>query len=284
MRGTPIAVGDRVTWAIFACDPSSEWSRRGMPQKSVGRFKYGHEPLTEDCTLHGGLSEYTVLRPHTSVIRLGDEVPVQVGAMVNCAVATVAGALRMAGDLGGRSVLVSGAGMLGVLACAMAKRNGASRIWATDIQSERLEIARAMGADGTIRIRPEQEQAYAELASQDPFDVVIEVTGVPSAMENTLERLNVGGTAVWVGACYPARRVEIDAEHVLRNLLTIRGLHNYNHDDFRVAAEFVEHHHRGFPLRDLVHDDFRLEDANLAFQCGLESSYFRVGVHLTDET
>ncbi len=42
----------------------------GIPQKGDGLFKYGHEQLTETNTLHGGLSEYCILRAHTAIIKL----------------------------------------------------------------------------------------------------------------------------------------------------------------------------------------------------------------------
>jgi D-arabinose 1-dehydrogenase-like Zn-dependent alcohol dehydrogenase len=62
LRGAPLRVGDRVTWAVYASDPAAELAQRGMPQKAPDLFKYGHEQLTEQSGFHGGLAEFTVLR------------------------------------------------------------------------------------------------------------------------------------------------------------------------------------------------------------------------------
>lgn len=281
LRGSPLNVGDRITWAIFASDPTSEMAMRGMPQKGPGRFKYGHERLDGTNTLHGGLAEHIILRPHTPLIRIEEEVPVQVAAIVNCAVATIAGALRTAGAIEERRVFISGSGMLGVLACAMARFRGASRVAAMDIDAGRLEIAKRFGADVTIEIESVPERASSiALSNFEAVDVVVETSGVPGSMEATLEKLAVGGVAVWVGAVHPDRPIALDAQHIVRNLLAIRGLHNYNTGDFLAAVEFIESIHRTLPIRDLVEDAFGLDQINEAFAYAMSSKAFRVGVHL----
>lgn len=287
LRGSQIQIGDRITWGIFASDPASEMSKRGMPQKGDDRFKYGHERIATDKTLHGGLSEFMVLRPHTPMIKIAEEVPVAVAAITNCAVATVAGAYRLAGTVKDRRVLISGAGMLGVLACAMAREAGARRVGAMDIDAGRLDIAKRFGADHTIKL-PRDSDPPIEVESVNPntidhrnsVDIVIEASGVPSSMEKTLEMMAVGGTAVWIGAVSPCRPVSIQAEHIVRNLISIRGLHNYNTEDFRNAVEFIETAHLAFPIRELIHDHFTLEQIDEAFQYAMRVNPFRVGVHL----
>ena len=72
LSGRPLRVGDRVTWAIYAADPSGAMARRGIPQKSPDLFKYGHERLTPESSWHGGLAEYTLLRRFTPVLVLSE--------------------------------------------------------------------------------------------------------------------------------------------------------------------------------------------------------------------
>ena len=96
LEGRPLAIGERVTWAIYASNPDGEMARRGIPQKAPDLFKYGHEQLTERNTLHGGLAEYTLLRRYTPVLPLAETVPPAAAAIINCAVSTVAGSLRLA--------------------------------------------------------------------------------------------------------------------------------------------------------------------------------------------
>lgn len=281
LRGEPLNIGDRVTWAIFASDPESPMAARGIPQKSADLFKYGHEQLTADRTLHGGLSQHIVLRAHTPIMKIAEDVPVPVAAITNCAVATVAGAFRIAGPVRDRTVLVSGAGMLGVLACAMAQGLGAARVGAMDIDPVRLEMAARFGADFRMDL-PTELDSVRNLGPPDcgSVDIIIETSGVPWSMEKSLPLLSVGGIAVWIGAVSPDRPVSIAAETVVRNLLSIHGLHNYNTTDFLAAVAFVESCHLRYPIRELVHDRFTLEQIEEAFAYAIATHPYRVGVHL----
>jgi putative phosphonate catabolism associated alcohol dehydrogenase len=282
-RGEKLRIGDRVTWSIFASNPASALARLGIPQKADGLFKYGHEQVTESNTLHGGLSQYCILRPHTTVIRISETVPLEVAAIVNCAGATVAGAVRLAGCVEGKTVAVSGVGMLGIIACAMCKVGGARRIIAIDIKEERLETARKFGADETRLIHTDRNsccEVNSFSRDETSAHTVLEFSGAAEAMESTLDLLHVGGTAVWVGATFPEGKVCVNAESIVRGVLTIKGLHNYDRQDLQTAVEFIEKHHSSFPFGRLVYDRFTLEQVQEAFQFALESGSYRAGVRI----
>lgn len=279
LNGHPIRVLDRISWAIYASNPDDVKSLAGIPQKAADLFKYGHEQITEDSHLHGGLAEFTVLRKHTPIIKLSEEMPLKVAAIINCAVSTVAGGLRLAGDIRGKNVLVSGAGMLGMIACAMSKALGAKHVVAIDINQERLLQARKYGADLALLANGKPASIIEEtFEDPKPFHVIIELSGVTSAMEQTLDFLTIGGTAVWVGATYPQPEVKLNAEQLVRNLWTIRGLHNYNQHDFRAAVHFMEQHYQDFPFEEMVAGGFTLDQVNEAFTYANEQNPFRVGI------
>lgn len=270
--GNPLKVGDRITWAIYAANPTSEISLRGIPQKSPDLFKYGHERITEDCTLHGGLAEYTLLRRYTPILPLQNDIPLQVASVINCAVATVAGSLRLAGELKGRRVAVWGIGMLGIIACAMCKEKGAGEIVAIDINKERLSVAERFGATTlyTPDTMPENMQA----------DIAIDYSGNIHSMEATINTLGIGGTAVWVGGVCPQEKIRIDSEMVVRHLDTIKGLHNYNTEDFKEAVSFITKNHTRYPIASLIYDGFSLDQVNEAFRYAVEKNPYRVGIHI----
>ena len=272
LKGNRLSVQDRITWAIYASDPNTLQSKAGIPQKSPDLFKYGHEQLSESNSLHGGLGEFIILREHTPIIKISEAVPLPVAAIINCAVATVAGAIRSAGTLKGKRVLVSGAGMLGMVACAMARVYEAAKVVAIDVNEDRLKKAKEFGADELYNTRLDK------IRSNELFDVVFELSGITSAMQDTLSKLVIGGVAVWVGATYPQPALRINAEEVVRKLLTIKGLHNYNSEDLKEAVNFIELHYQLFPFEKLVEKQFTLEETDAAFRYGIDKNPFRVGI------
>lgn len=282
-RGDPLKVGDRITWGIYASDPEGPMARIGIPQKGKDLFKYGHEELTEGSSLHGGLAEHCILRKHTPIVKIRKPVPLPVVALINCSASTAAGALRVAGEVQDRNVLVSGAGMLGLFACAMSRAAGARHVLALDINEERLKMALRFGADSTFLVEdPEGFSAdtVRQVLGGEVLHKVMDFSGVPETMEEGLKLLGIGGTAVWIGATFPQRDLLINAEAVIRNLHTIRGLHNYNESDLVSAVTFIESAYAVYPLEELIHDRFRLDTINEAFRYGVEANPFRVGVRI----
>jgi putative phosphonate catabolism associated alcohol dehydrogenase len=287
LRGTNLKIGDRITWAIYSSNPESHYSQIGIPQKAPDLFKYGHEQITETSNLHGGLSEYTILRKNTPLITVSNEVPDPVAALINCSVATVAGALRLAGNLDEKTILINGTGMLGIIACAMVKENGAKKVIAADSNRSRADLARKFGADISISGGDKETILHdlntIETHSASEVEVVLEFSGNPESMENTLQILNIGGVAIWVGATFPQRDVSVNAEHIIRNLLTIKGLHNYNEQDLLFSVNFIEQNHSTYDFNGLVFDKFTLNNLNEAFNYAIEKSPFRVGINLTSK-
>lgn len=272
-EGNPLHIGDRVTWAIYASDPTGEMARRGIPQKAPDLFKYGHEQLTADSTLHGGLATHTILRKHTPLLRLNPDVPLKVAAIINCAVSTVAGSLRLAGPLEGKRVAIWGTGMLGVIACAMCHERGAKEVLAFDICDERLAVARKFGATSLFH-------SLEEAALENGVDIAIDYSGNIRCMEDSIDALGIGGTAVWVGGVCPQERVKVDSEQFVRQLRMLKGLHNYNREDFQTAVTFIQQHHADYPIADLIYDGFPLEQAEEAFRYALRENPYRVGIHI----
>lgn len=274
-NGNELKIDDRVTWAVFVSHPQEIWIDRGMPQKSDHLFKYGHAQIAGDDVFHGGLGEFTILKEHTAVFKLPENLPTAIAATINCAVATVAGAMRLAGNVKGKTVLITGMGLLGNLAVAMAKVQGAEKIIAVDIAEARLAQAKRFGATHTYLMN-------SEYLSSHKIDVTIEMSGAPEAAELGVEMLGIGGIAVWIGAVFKTRKIEIDAEHVIRKIVTIKGLHNYNFEDLQYALKFMTAHHQEFPFDEIIEKEFPLSEAASAFDYALQHKPLRVGVYIDE--
>ncbi|HEU5484815.1 MAG TPA: L-idonate 5-dehydrogenase, partial [Microlunatus sp.] len=116
-------------------------------------------------------------------------------------------AVRRAGDLTGRDVLVNGAGPIGALVVAAARFAGARTVTAADVNTASLEVADAMGADATVDVTVETLPSDVE--------VVFEASGSPRALRGVLGATARGGTVVQVGNLPGAA-----AESVLGDLVT----------------------------------------------------------------
>ena len=116
--GRPLEVGDRITWSIAASCGDCFYCDHEVPQKCDHLFKYGHEAIVPAHPLSGGLADYCHLAAGTAILRVPESLPDTVACPANCATATVAAALRLGGVCQGQSVLIQGAGMLGLTAAA----------------------------------------------------------------------------------------------------------------------------------------------------------------------
>lgn len=279
LRGQWLEINDRVTWSIFASNPMDENFSRGIPQKVQKLFTYGYEMLTSEETLHGTFSEYIILRPNTYIIKLDDSIPASTASIINCTVSTITGACRLANSLKNKHVLISGAGIMGLLASAIIKSQQPYSITIVDTLKERLINSKHFGADYSLLANEELPHTLNELYdSFNPFDVIIETSGT-KAMIDTLDYLKTGGKAIWLGAVTPISSMPINAEKLIRNLITIQGLHNYNIQDFRKAVEFIEKYHRMYPFEELIQANFSLSQINESFQYAILNNPYKTGIY-----
>jgi alcohol dehydrogenase len=276
-EGVALGVGSRVSWAVAVGCGSCFFCAEGLPQKCERPYKYGHERLSPERPLGGGLADYIVLVPGTVCFHVPDAIPDRVAAPANCATATVAGLLRHGGPVAGRAVLVLGAGVLGVTACAMARVAGASAVMASDPVAACRERALRFGATHAFPAAAEELAAGArEVTRGRGADLVLELAGTAAAVQAGLALARTGGTVVLAGTVAPVGAVGLDPENVVRHLLTIRGVHNYHPRDLATALAFLAGPGRDFPWSDLVADEYPLEQAEQAFA----AAHARPGVRI----
>jgi alcohol dehydrogenase len=252
-----------------------------LPQKCERLFKYGHERIDPRHPLSGGLAQYCHLARGTAVMRLPDAIPDIVACPANCATATVAAALRAAGSCRDQTILVQGAGMLGLTAAAMAHAAGAREIIVCDPDEKRLQLAARFGASRVVHLvtgGDEPAATVGQCTAGRGVDAALELSGAPEAIEAGLQCLRIGGRYVLVGAVYPTRDVALPAERIVRRLLRIEGVHNYAPADLRAAVEFLSTAHDRYPFAELVSGRFALCDAESAFAHAIASRAPRVAV------
>jgi len=277
--GNKLQVGDRICWSVMAHCGSCPRCLGGLPQKCVSLFKYGHQRLDEAAPFAGGLADVCHLRRGTTVCRVPERLPDGVAALATCAGATVAAALRLAGSIRDRAVLIQGAGALGLLACAMANQAGARSVLVADTAADRLSLAERFGATTTILAgKTRLDEVVRNVTDRGRIDVALEMSGAPEALETGLPMLGLGAVYVLVGGALPSRLAGVPMEHVVKNLITIRGVHNYWPEDLDAAIRFLDKSFDVYPFGDLVGEHFELEEAAEAFRSAATGRFCRVAV------
>jgi alcohol dehydrogenase len=239
--------------------------------------KYGHEALQPGRELLGGLADHCLLTTGTSVVRLPQTLPLETACPASCATATIAAALSAAGAVQARSLLVYGAGLLGLTACAMLRTAGAAEVLCVETEEHRRQRALEFGA--TRAIAPADVPGAVHAATGGcGVDAVIELSGAQAAFESAWPQLRLGGTLVLVGAVFPGPPLSISMENIVRRNITIRGVHNYAPGDLLTAVEFLAAQQSRYPFAELVAQWFPLSAAAFAFDAARVPRNVRVGV------
>lgn len=125
----------------------------------------------------------------------------------------------------GEDVAVTGAGPIGVMAVAVVRHAGARRIAVTDMSADRLALARAAGADHVVDVSRGESLADAQraLGMMEGFDIGLEMSGSPLAVEDLLANMNHGGRVALLGL--PKDRYAIDWGRVITHMITLRGIY-----------------------------------------------------------
>lgn len=124
----------------------------------------------------------------------------------------------------GEDVLITGAGPIGVMAIPVVRHAGARHVVITDVNPDRLELGRKMGA--TLAINPNEmplSEVRKQLGMLEGFDVGLEMSGNPQALREMIATMSHGGKIAMLGI--PAKEVQVDWRPVIFNMLTIKGIY-----------------------------------------------------------
>lgn len=280
--GRPLRVGDRVSWTIMARCGECFFCTHGLPQKCKRLRKYGHMCCDERPYLTGGLAEYVYLMPGTVICRVPDGLPDEVATPANCALATVINAVETIGFAADETVLIQGAGLLGLDLIALTREGGAERVIVTDVDAGRLELARRFGADMCLDLvectEYDVQLAIADATDGRGADVAFEVCGHAEAVDLATLVLRTGGRYLIAGLVSPDQEFTLDGNQVTRKCLTIKGIHNYRPEHLAEALGFLARCADKYPYAEIVGATFPLGRINDAVAAAATGENIRVAV------
>lgn len=211
----------------------------------------------------GAMADYVVVK-EPYVYQLPDYLTYETGSLVEpLSVATHA--VRRADIRLGETVLIIGAGAIGMMVAAMCRRSGAAQVIIADFSDSRLELALQVGATHAVNSGKEDlEEAVARLTGGKGVDKSFECVGRESCFIQAIMTLKRNGTATVVGI-YEKPQVEFPASRLVTHEIKIQGAQGYCWD-FPIAIAAA----RDIPLEKFVTHTFPLDRLQEALDTALD--------------
>ena len=244
--------GDRVTLdAVVGCGHCCLCKRDSVQFCTKG-FEFG---ITRD----GGCQEYLVV-PKRNVYRIADTVSFEEAAILDM---EVYNAVRKCGVEPTDSVLVLGAGPIGLIACQVARILGADHVTLSDVLSGRLDAARAIGmADAYLSGEERGEPAVTGSNGAEGYDIVIDCAGTSQSAKRALSIVRPGGRVLFYGVHeHPINDLDLN-QIVLKDLVVLGAQSDRN--GWEEVIDLVTS--RTLDLRSLITHRFSLEEGRRAYE------------------
>ena len=269
--GQPLHEGDRIIYNYFFPCGRCLACLRDQPECCPNKRRPGNAIPGNPPYFNGGFGEYYYLLPGHVCVKIPDEISDAVAAPINCALAQVIQGLISGGFRQGDSIVVQGAGGLGLNMIAAARDMGAGNIIAIDGIPGRLKLAKQFGADHTIDIRDcptpaDRIAAVRELTNGDGAMFAADVAGVRGIVPEGLEMLAHGGTYLEIGSIVPGFQFPLDPDQVARRSLRMIGFLQYDTRILPRAMDFVRRSRSKVPWDQVISHTFPLEGIQEAFE------------------
>ena len=266
--GEPLKIDDRIMWAHVDCGEcyGCEVSRDSV--QCSNRAYYGYFPSR---LLGGGFAEYSMITPLSKVVKVPDELSEEETVGVGCAFRTVVGGFERFGDIGFQdTVVVQGAGPVGLYSALVASESGAGNVIVLGAPAGRLELAEKWGADAVINIdeirdSAERRERILALTEGRGPEIVIECSGVPVAFNEGLDMIQRGGRYLVMGQT-SAHTIPMAPGLITGKGIEIIGASGASIPHYYKALQFIRNKRTKVPLADIVTHKFALEDINDAYE------------------
>ncbi len=264
--GRPLIAGDRIITSYLNCGHCywCQVSRQTTLCTEVMFFGAWHP-----TRLLGGCAEYHYFPPHASLIRVPDEVSSPLAASAACALRTVVHGFEQLGRIDNHeTIVVQGAGPLGLYAAALARDHGAKKVLLIGAPAARLAVAKDFGADDVLDLEKVTEPAERlkwvhEHTDGRGADAVINCASSPAFIE-AIGLARRGGRIVTIG-------VAGDANLTYNQALLWKGLRiNFvvmaEARHFMQALDFLASRRHDFPFDKMLSGTFNLEGTTQALR------------------
>ena len=265
-----IAVGDRVT-----AEPD-------LPCWHCKMCTTGRQNLCEDLRFfgcgyeQGGMADYFTL-PANRLHVVPDGLDFRTASLIE-PLSTPVHAVRIAGEVAGRTAVVLGAGTIGLLLLSVLRARGVGRVVVTDPLADKRDRATALGADVVVDALADDVVAQVREALGESADVVFDCVAIQSSVNQAIAMADKGGTVVIVGV--PAADVTVPLPIIQDHQIRIQGSATYLPEDYADSISLLES--GAVRAADFVTATRPLEQVAEAFELSSSGHQIKVLVTLDD--
>ncbi len=212
-------------------------------------------------TGHGAHARYMKV-PARTLVSLPESLSFTTGAAISCGTGTAFGAIERMELRGGATLAVFGQGPVGLSATMLGAAMGA-RVIAVDVVDDRLERAKAFGAEAIVNAGSDDPVAAIHDLTGGGADYGIECSGVPDASAAAVKSMRTWGTVCFVGMGSKPATYDVTND-IIRKQLTLLGSWTFSAAGQRDCAAFVAE--RNLPVDELFTHSFALDEARAAYE------------------
>ena len=267
--GRPLNVGDRITCTYFQACGKCFHCANGEFLKCENAYQYAWWK-TPDQYPHfvGTFATHYYVHPQQSFYKVPDNIPDSVAAGVNCAVSQMLYAIEIGQVKMNDTVVIQGAGGLGLYGTAIANHTGA-KVIVIDGAEARLNQAKKFGADHLINMKEydtveKRVARIKELTGGYGADVAIEVSGAPAAFAEGLQHVSPCGKYLSLGNVTLGTTVPIDPAFLTKSQVVIYPINRYQPWYLDKALKFISSTIGKYPYEDLMDADFSFDQVAVA--------------------
>jgi threonine 3-dehydrogenase len=260
--GEIVAVGGDVRHLRIGQRVSGEGHVVGMKSRASRAGKFHLDPDTKGIgvNLPGAFAEFVKI-PAFNIIPLPDSIDDEMGAILDPLGNAVHTALAF--NIVGEDVLVTGAGPIGIMGAAVARHVGARHVVITDVNPERLKLAAEVADVVPVNVASEDLGSVMDrLGMKEGFDVGLEMSGAPAALDQMIDHMVMGGRIALLGV--PARPFIFDLGKIVFRMITLRGI--YGREMFETWHKMLAMLESGLDVRKVITRRMSADDYAEAFK------------------
>lgn len=280
--GEPLREGDRIACTYFQVCRRCASCQIGKWNLCVNAYRHWSQLAETPPHFHGTLGTHYYITPDQYVYKVPDEVPDAAAASANCALSQLVFGMEEARVGLDETVVILGAGGLGLCGVAVARERGA-RVLVVEGVPARLEQARRFGAHELLDLETyptaeARQERVLELTGGAGPDVVVDVTGVPDAFTEGALLARPGGRLLEMGAVWPGQTTVFDPGAVTRRGVTIITALRYYPWFLQRSLAFLTRHGDRYPFDRMLDGEYPLSRVNQAIKDSAERRVTRASL------